>query len=70
MTSTRYYSVMATKSGRKMHASATPGTRGLFEFDSLADAGMVRVLSHGAENVYFEWISDEGFTESGYCKCL
>lgn len=70
MTSTRSRVVTATKNGKAHHALVTPGERGLFNFDSLADAGMIRILSHGEENVYFEWTSDEGFTEAGYTKCL
>lgn len=67
----RTFVTSCTKNGRKLNALiAHPGERGLFNFDSLADAGMVCVVAHGAENVYFEFKSDEGTVEAGFCKCL
>jgi len=70
MTQTRSRIVSAYKNGRTYNAFAAHGERGLFEFDSLADAGMIRIECHGSENVYFEWQSDAGTIEAGYCKCL
>ncbi len=69
-TSTRLHNVAITKNARTYHARAKHGERGMFEFDSLADAGMVRVVSHGEENVYFEFADDNGTTQAGFVKCL
>ena len=45
-------------------------TGDVYAFDSLTDAGAVRVTGCGQENVYFEWTCDLGHTRNGYCKCL
>lgn len=42
----------------------------LFQFDSLADAGMIEIESYGSENVYFTFTDDSGMRHAGYCKCL
>ncbi len=63
--------VRAFKNGKAIHASTTAGqTAPLFEFHSLADTGLVRIIRCGQENVYFEWTDDEGFKQNGFCKCL
>ncbi len=40
------------------------------EFESIAQAGWIRVTSIGSENLYFKYRTDEGEELPGYCKCL
>lgn len=58
------------KDGKTFNAIVSDQFDPLFCFDSLLDAGMVRVTECGEENVYFEWKADEGTFHQGYCKCL
>lgn len=40
-------------------------------FETMAEAGWVRITSVGNENLYFDFRTDEGEVLSGgYCKCL
>lgn len=39
-------------------------------FETMAEAGWVRITSIGNENLYFEFRTDEGEILLGYCKCL
>ena len=70
MTQTKRRIATATKNGKQYTAMVAHGERGLFEFDSLLDAGMIRVVACGQENIYFEWTCDEGYCQAGYCKSL
>ena len=40
-------------------------------FETMAEAGWVRITSIGNENLYFDFRTDEGeILSGGYCKCL
>ena len=40
-------------------------------FETMAEAGWVRIVSIGNENLYFDFRTDEGeILTGGYCKCL
>ena len=63
--------VTTTKGGRKYNATAGSGNLPtLFRFESLADAGWIRITDVGEENVYFDWTDDDGAEHLGFCKCL
>ena len=71
MTCTRQRIATASKNNKAYYATTTAGeTSPLFQFDSLSQAGIIRIVGHGSENVYFEWTDDNGFKQNGFCKCL
>lgn len=43
---------------------------GMFQFETMTDAGWVKIESCGSENLYFKFKDDQGNEHDGYCKCL
>jgi hypothetical protein len=62
--------VTASKNGREYRTRAYCTGQGVFEFETLSEAGWIHVHACGSENVYFEWKSDDGEVLQGFCKCL
>lgn len=41
-----------------------------YQFQTIADAGWIKITDIGDENLYFKFKSDCGQELDGYCKCL
>ena len=39
-------------------------------FDHISHAGYIKIVSIGAENLFFTFKDDSGVEREGYCKCL
>jgi hypothetical protein len=68
--------IVAKKNGRMVYSVVVSGKwyhttiETPFEFESLADAGWIRVTHCGDENCYFDFKDDGGEEHTGYCKCF